>query len=179
MPRKPKHPGDLGENKFKADLDITLIKGYVHDEFVRLPDKSTEQKYFHFEQADNGTLFLSPEIRKAISKMKRPAQAVLLNIPHLIKKGEPFVRLNQEQIMDECDIASRTTYNNGIDELVENDLIAPTDIKHIYWVNPNYFFHGERKDHFKEQARTVYTMQIGKPKKVHSVQLIGQNVPKQ
>jgi hypothetical protein len=71
-----------------------------------------------------------------------------------IDAGEDYLWINRERCLTENDI-SLNTYKKAIDELIKNGLITYTTVKDIYWINPNFFFHGDRVRKYKDNVKIV------------------------
>lgn len=52
--------------------------------------------------------------------------------------------------MDENDVSSVNTYKGAVRELLLGGYLYLSVIKDVYWINPHYFFHGNRVNIFPQ-----------------------------
>lgn len=58
--------------------------------------------------------------------------------------GKDKIYLNFSTIDQEITKISRTTFYDGLNELVEKRFLAPTETPNWFWVNPDYVWNGDR-----------------------------------
>lgn len=67
----------------------------------------------------------------------------------LAKKDEWFVQLDLDVVAKELEYSSKATVYKAVIELIENNVLRRHSVKKHYWINPNYFFNGNRTEKLK------------------------------
>ncbi len=62
--------------------------------------------------------------------------------------------LNKQRYMDETGV-SYNTYKNSVKELQDQGFLLKTSYTDVFWVNPHYFFRGNRVEFYKDKAGVV------------------------
>ena len=60
-----------------------------------------------------------------------------------LKPAKHFININKDRFMEETGCA-RSSYYKSIKELHKSAMIVPTTEKNAYWINPEFFFKGNR-----------------------------------
>ena len=62
----------------------------------------------------------------------------------LAKENEWIVEIDLDNVSKELNYSSKATVYKAVIELIENEVLARHNVKKHYWINPNYFFNGDR-----------------------------------
>lgn len=89
-------------------------------------------------------LYTNSNKRLEVNKLPPQASKMFLWIMYTIEAGKDYLWINKERVMKEMDISSINTFKKCIEELVSHQIIHVTAIKDTYWINPTYFFKGDR-----------------------------------
>ena len=88
-------------------------------------------------------LFTRTGLKLHVLSLTDNAKALFLWLMFKIDYSEDFVELKTRQL--EFDLGRRNdSIRKAIDELVSAGIIALTNIKNVYWINPLFFFKGSR-----------------------------------
>jgi hypothetical protein len=126
---------------FNKQFVIELLKN--KDSFLMSSDKNSVK------------IYTKSELRLKIMSMSKAAKELYLWLIYELDKNEDHVWINVERFMEECSISSMTTYRTTVKELQKNVIIYPTIIKDIYWINPLFFFNGNRIDKYETKVKTI------------------------
>lgn len=99
------------------------------------------------KQMDRGLVtrvYTSSSTRLKIGRLNTAAQSLFLWIVYELISGKDYVIVNKERYMKEGGITSVNTYKKGISDLVKEKFIALSLRKNVFWINPEYFFCGNR-----------------------------------
>jgi hypothetical protein len=82
------------------------------------------------------------------------AKELYLWVMYELDKNEDFVWINVQRYMEECNVSSMTTYRDTVKDLQKSLIISPTTIKDVYWINPLFFFNGNRLEKYETKLKT-------------------------
>lgn len=88
-------------------------------------------------------LYVTAERRKIIANLSASAKELYLWLLYEIDAGEDALWINKYRFMEENN-TSLNTFKKSIEELIRYALIAYTVVKEVYWINPDFFFRGDR-----------------------------------
>lgn len=87
--------------------------------------------------------------------------------------GKDKIYLNLQTIDQAITKISKTIFYDGLNELIEKKFLAPTEMTHWYWINPDYVFNGDRlsfaKTYIKKnshQTKDDKTIDMFEPQKI-------------
>lgn len=63
---------------------------------------------------------------------------------YCLRENKLHCYIDSQEFMDVYNVSSRTTFWNSKKNLIDNGFIAATSYKGWYWINPKFFFRGER-----------------------------------
>jgi hypothetical protein len=140
--------GTLGINPFIGNLKIIASVVKSEDRY-KLHDKNSSEPIFEyanyeFEYTPYCKVFSDSKRRLHVNKLTTRAKDLLLWLMMEIDKNKDYIWINKERYMSECGVNSMNTYRAAIGDLVEYGFITRTKEMNTYWINPNYFFNGNR-----------------------------------
>lgn len=117
--------------------------------------------FWQAEEVDS-TKFLKLYVNgvKAFSNLSTKGTKVFELMYYEMQKeiGKDKIYLNFNAIDPHIKIA-KTTFYDGVAELVEKKFLAPTTFPHWFWVNPDYIWNGDRlsfvKTYVKKQEQKI------------------------
>ncbi len=120
--------------------------------------------FWHAEEVDS-TKFVKLYINgvKAFSDLSSRGTKVFELMYYEIQNniGKDKIYLNFSTIDQEITKISRTTFYDGLNELVEKKFLAPTETQNWFWLNPDYVWNGDRlsfvKTYVKKQDSKIPT----------------------
>lgn len=148
--KKPKFTvEDLGYNPFLNSLQIPVrkiidTKSYKLDEGV-LINNQIKLEYTPFTK-----VFNTSEHRIIVNNLSDKSQRLYLWIIYEIEAGKDYLWVNIDRYMEEQNIKSINTVKNALQELVRYGILNMTVVKNVYWINPDFFFNGNRISKFKQ-----------------------------
>ena len=85
--------------------------------------------------------------------LSRPAMALYILIPHLLKPGDDWVELRSSYLEKKLNL-SETTILGAIRDLVGATVLLRKQRSH-YWINPTIFFNGDRIHYYKKNKGNI------------------------
>ena len=82
------------------------------------------------------------------------ARDLFLWITYELDSGKDFLWINKVRYMKECTV-SLNTYKESILDLTTAGVITPTVYHDTYWINPLFFFNGDRIKKYQDKLTTV------------------------
>lgn len=118
--------------------------------------------FWHAEEVDS-TKFVKLYVNgvKAFSGLTSKGTKVFELMYYEIQNniGNDKIQLRFQSIDQEMTKISKSTFYDGLNELVEKKFLAPTDVPNFYWVNPDYVWNGDRlsfvKTYVKKQEKGI------------------------
>lgn len=140
----------LGENPFINGLLIPVNR--IRGKNYSLSDDVLIKELIELEATPYTKLFVSSERRKIINHLSSSAQRLLLWVMFELDEGKDWLYLNKTRYLKEQDL-SYNTYTKARDELIRYCIIYPTVVKDVFWINPDFFFQGNRIKKYKNKTQ--------------------------
>ena len=142
--KKPKFDyRDLGINPCRNNLKIPVAYLEFKDSFQVDEQGDWLNTKKRVDNSPNCKLYTSSLNRKLVSKLSPCGKELYLWIMYEIEVGKEALWINRDRYLEENE-TSINTYKKAIEELIKNAIIAYTVVKDVYWINPSYFFSGDR-----------------------------------
>lgn len=101
-------------------------------------------------------LFKAKSTKDAILQIKSsPTLRLYLLIIYNIQEKEDYIRLNPTLITKKLQI-SKSALRNAIKELSSLNFIAKSTTQDYYWINPQIFFFGSRKNKYPNNTHVCF-----------------------
>lgn len=135
----------IGINPFVEDLVIVTVGGKSKEYTLDKVEGGMmlNQLYYGKEKHDYTKLYTTTDIRLLLGSLKPSSSHVLLWIQQTIDYTKDYVFIDRDRASKELNL-SLNTLKISIESLVDNNIIYPTRIQSVYFINPNYFFKGDR-----------------------------------
>ena len=152
---KPKFDeSDLGENVFLSSLEVKVNSIKSNDKY-RASDVGSEEVFFElanfdYESTPYCKVFVDAERRLKAVGLSTRAQGLLMWLMYEARPGKDWLWLNKVRYMEESKVNSLTTYRTALNELVRKRYIGKTVVADVYWINPHFFFNGNRIKSFPD-----------------------------
>ncbi len=134
---------DLGVNPCVNSLQILVYKVEFKNQY-----KFVENMYLpaskEVEKVPYTKLFCSSERRLLINALSPRSKELYLWLMFEITSGDDYIWINKQRYMSENSISAVNTYKEAVRELVRYAFLSPTIKTGVYWINPNFFFKGDR-----------------------------------
>lgn len=155
---KPKFTeDDLGENIFLDKLEVVVSRvksdtAYkAHD--VNSADAIFELANYDYEKVSYCKIFADADRRLKMVKLTPRAKDLLLWIMYEVKPGKAWIWLNKVRYMEENEIGSVNTYKTALNDLIKKKYLGITVVTDVYWINPDFFFNGNRIKSFPDNIK--------------------------
>jgi len=122
----------------KHESAVSTDKNILHRYEV-----STTVQSVVIEQLPITKVFTPFEYREYISMLSKDAKCLMLWLLYELTPGQDWFQLNRKRYVDETKL-SYVDLNNSVTHLCNAAVICPTTIKDCYWINPSFFFAGDR-----------------------------------
>ena len=144
MTRQKEKPDftDIGINPFEGNLVIRVNKksNEVTNKFGN-PDK-IESLY---ESVKFTKVFDQAGVKELLTILSAKAKEMYLHIIYSLEPSCDIIWIHKDRYMKSYGIKSINTFKEAVKGLSENGFIYPhVSIKDSYWINPHYFFKGNR-----------------------------------
>lgn len=96
--------------------------------------------------------------RNKISSLPSRAKELFLWLLFTLKPSNDFIVINVDKYKAE-NLCSHNTYLRAIDDLIQADIIKPTRWQTVFWINPSYFFNGNRIKKYPDNINSVVKIQ--------------------
>lgn len=134
---------DLGVNPCVSNLQIIVSKIEFKGQYKRV-EEMLLPVIKEVEKTPYSKLYCSSERRMYINALSPRSKELFLWLMFEINSGEDYVWINKLRYMNENSISAINTYKEAVKELVRYAFLSPTIITDVYWINPSYFFKGDR-----------------------------------
>lgn len=134
---------NLGVNPFSVSLEIVINKG-VEDGVYKYDGEHYLPNEIEYEDSIYTRIYTDKTLREITNTLSSVSCKIYLWIIHAIYKQEDYIFIDRKRIMEELQIKSVNTLKKSYDELTRYGFITPSREKDIWWINPMYFFKGNR-----------------------------------
>jgi hypothetical protein len=112
-----------------------------------------------FESVRYTKVFDQTGVKALVSSLSIRAKELYLHILYSIESGEDILWIHRSRYMVTYKISSVNTYKDAVRNLAENGFIYPhVSLKDVYWINPHYFFKGDRANKYRDKVKVVKVM---------------------
>ena len=130
-------------------LSKLVIKARKRTDF-EAKDKEGKFVTYLVEDEPTAKVYTQSKLRLIISNLTPAANKLFTFILYELEYNNPTIWINHERYMNESDV-SLNTYKKALIELKAVDIIDAIEYnKGWYWVNPQFFWSGDRIDSFKD-----------------------------
>lgn len=105
--------------------------------------KAKVQASYLAEREEYSKVYTHCKKREYVMSMPPRAHSLFLFIMYELVVGQDWLWLNKDRYMGESEI-SLNTYKAALLDLVKYNVITPTIYVDTYWINPKFFFSGNR-----------------------------------
>ena len=99
-------------------------------------------------------IYVTSDRRLIISNLSPSTKELFLWILYEIESGKDYLWINKDRFMLE-NHTSLNTYKKALDELIRYALLAFTVVKDVYWINPDFFFKGDRVSKYPKNIKHI------------------------
>ena len=97
-------------------------------------------------------IYITADRRLIISKLSSAGKELYLWILYEIESSKDYLWINKNRYMLE-NTTSLNTFKKALDELIRYALLAYTVVKEVYWINPDFFFKGDRVSKYPKNVK--------------------------
>lgn len=133
----------LGTTPFINLFNIPVNTIYFKNQYFKNKDGELETLKREVEQTPFIRMFINSDKRKIVNKLYPSTKDLYLWLLFTIESGKDYVWINKTRYMEETE-TSVNTYKKAITQLVTEHLLLTTNIKDVFWINPDMFFRGDR-----------------------------------
>lgn len=149
---------DLGENVFLDKLEIVVHRVKSSDKYKIHDAAGGEEAIYElanydYEAVPYCKIFADAERRLKMVSLAPRAKDLLLWIMYECKVGKDYIWVNKVRYMEENGIGSINTYRTALNELIKKKYIGLTVVSDTYWINPTFFFNGNRIKAFPDNVK--------------------------
>lgn len=134
----------IGNNPFVVPLQIPVREREFIDQLRKDKDGDLVPIKAYIENEPFIRLYVTSDRRKIINQLDDKSKSMLLWIFYTVERKKDYIWINKERYKKEQDIKSENTVRGALKNLVRYGLIQYTIVKDVYWINPDFFFFGNR-----------------------------------
>ena len=135
------------------DKSIDMVDvNSIQDGIVVVPPSKITQR-FVVEDEPFTKIYSSSALRKNLMGCTPKSKDLLWFIVYELESGKDWLWINRQRYMEESNV-SLNTYKAAIQELVRYNFIQVTLYTDVYWINPMYFFKGDRIKKYPKHVKT-------------------------
>lgn len=120
---------------------------------VILGDVSEIKSRMLVDADDYTKVFTKPGYRLHVSALNNQGKALFLWLLFEIDYAEDFFELNKRRFIAENG-SSYQHLSFGVKALMDASIITPTSVDNVYWINPIFFFKGDRIKMYPDNLAT-------------------------
>ena len=126
-------------------LDVLVIP-VIHCIGNATVDKNgiIKQDEYNIEYYDVVSLIQVPDVIELISNLKDRSQRLLFHIINILPVNQSYFDFNRKYYKRINNIESETTVTLAIGELMDNKIIAKSNMQNRFYINPKYIYNGSR-----------------------------------
>lgn len=145
---------ELGLNPFLTSLVVPVnrVVGKNGDAFKQDGDNWYKGD-FEFDADVYCKVFSDSKRRLKMVLLTPRGKDLLLWLIYEADKGKDWLWLNKDRYMEENNISSMNTYRGAVNDLIKNGYMTKTIVTDVYWLNPMFFFNGNRIKAFPDNVK--------------------------
>jgi hypothetical protein len=158
MSQKYKKPAinekTLVNNPFVGTLVVKATKNTDKSRYLNEDKTGYFNPNYFREQEYPVKVYTSSGRREVLNLLGPNSTKLLIWCIQELEIKQDWFWLNKQRYMDETGV-SYNTYKNSVKELQDQSLLLKTSYTDVFWINPHYFFRGNRIDFYKDKDGVV------------------------
>lgn len=138
--------------EFKENSEVVSIKDIQEGIVTNTPLTLSINKVVEQEQYTK--VFTRSGYRLHIMSLSSRAKDLYLWITYEVERDQDWMWINSDRYMKETGV-SVNTYKGAIEDLTSGGVITPTLYNSTYWINPLFFFSGNRIKKYSDKLTIV------------------------
>ena len=106
-----------------------------------------------FERGRISKIYTTAKNRKEIANNSAIAKNIILWIIYQLEYSQDYVYFDKKLFMNENNVKSIKTVYGALKELEDNKIIAKSNLKDVYFINPMYFYLGSRVNNYPDNIK--------------------------
>lgn len=142
----------LTKNIFIGKLSVPVTEITDLHKYVLGSDGVKTQKVYHIERQQYVKVYYADGAKEIVYKLSPAGKCLFLFIIHHLETGKDWFVFDRGLYMQKNGIKSINTVKGALTELWDAELICPTAAypNTVYWINPKYFFCGNRPKRYPD-----------------------------
>ena len=142
----------IGLNPFLGKLEIPVNRVTYEKQYEKDVDGHWLPVQKELEASRHCKIYVSKENRLNMMKLSARAIDLFLWIVYESENSCEWIWVNKKRYMEERGVVSINTYKGALVELIKAGYLISSVIKDVYWINPDYFFNGNRVSVFPKNV---------------------------
>lgn len=138
----------MGLNPFLGNLKIQVNKVTFERQYQKDKDGEWMPVEKDLEVDNSCRVYVGKDRRLKMINLSARAKDLLLWIIYEAESQSEWLWINKHRYMAESGVSSINTYKSALVELIKNGYLISSVVKDTYWINPDYFFSGNRVNKF-------------------------------
>jgi hypothetical protein len=148
-------------NPFCETLEIKISQIEDRSKTLVTDDGEKVPAYYYVEKDKATRIYLSAANRNTVMGLSTGAMRMYMFILHDITPANDWITVLPEWYKENGG-KSLNVYKQAIEELVAAKYITPTIYKWTYWVNPRFFYPGNRINKYPDNLKVMNNTTSGK-----------------
>lgn len=141
-------------NPFSETLEVKVSQIEDKSKTLVIPDGEKVPMHYYVEKDKSTRIYLSAANRETVMGLSTGAMRMYVFILHDIKPASDWITVLPEWYKENGG-KSLNVYKQAIAELVEAKYITPTLYKWTYWINPRFFYPGNRINKYPDNLKII------------------------
>lgn len=139
-------------NPFLSELKVDVVRR--EGGYERTSDGDFRKSTFFTEKDTRVYLYANPVNRAKVLGLNASGMRLFVWMLYTLERGMDCWWLNVKRFMKEADV-SLNTVKAGVSDLISRNIIAKTDIKDVYFIDPSVVYLGNRLTDFEDRVVVV------------------------
>ena len=142
----------LGINPFSYSV-IIPVRRISTNTYIKDEEGIKTTLYKDLDNQQNVKIFKGDGNKEVVFGLSSKAKDLFLWLLFETKTGCDYIKFDSVKYMEDLGISSRTTITQAIAELCKVCFICKSPLAGYYWINPRFFFSGDRTIKYKANCK--------------------------
>lgn len=165
---------DTMVNPFTVNDFVVSVSKRSGKSYVKTNEKGEDgkpimiQHSFLQETEPYTRFYINAAHRQIMANLSASAKCLLLWMIYEVESGKDWCWFNRNTFIKDHGYSDDRTYRNAVEDLMRCGIITMVGmgLKDVFWINPRFFFRGDRKSKYKNNIKIIYDEEnnrVGEP----------------
>lgn len=153
---------DASVNPFTVNEFVVNVRKRTGSGYIRSgkDDKGKDimiQSMYLSEAEEFAKIYINSAHRQIMAGLSSAARCLLVWLIYELESGKDWIWVNRNRFVKEHGYSDDRTYRNAVEDLMRYGIIAMVGggMNDVFWINPRFFFFGDRKMKYKKYIKVV------------------------